>query len=149
MFQVAPWFSPYLNVMQKIVIDHARDVSLHFAATNGRQPGDGFLLSWGDRPIPFESLTSQVSDPVTGEMYHLTKFTAFGVSLIVAMNTKVKPYRFFSDEELAAAMRLAAAALLVYGDSYDGLSGPDGLYRVLLDGVELRLSDFGIEGVSA
>lgn len=47
------------------------------------------------------------------------------------------------------AMRLAAEALLVYGSDYNGLSRPDGCNRVALDGVELRLSDFGVEGVSA
>lgn len=86
---------------------------------------------------------------MTGETYYLTKFTAFGVSLTVEKNTKVKSYRFISDEELAVAVRLAAEALLVYGSNYNGLSRPDGCTRVALDGGELRLSDFGIEGVSA
>ena len=135
--------------MQSIVVDHERDVSLHRAAGMGRMPGDGFLLTWGERQIPFESLRTQVSDPVSGETYYLTKFTAFGVSTAVEMRTKVKSYRFVSDEELATAMRLATEALLVYGTNYNGLARPDGYNRVELDGVELRLSDFGIAGASA
>ena len=86
---------------------------------------------------------------MSGETYYLTKFTAFGVSTAVAMRTKVKSYRFESDEELATAMRLATEALLVYGSGNDGLARPDGYNRVELDGVELRLSDFGIAGTSA
>ena len=86
---------------------------------------------------------------MTGETYYLTKFTAFGVSLTVEKNTKVKSYRFSSDEEFAVAVRLAAEALLIYGSNYKCLSRPDGCNRFALDGVELRLSDFGFEGVSA
>ncbi|MBC7725428.1 MAG: hypothetical protein H7146_11870 [Burkholderiaceae bacterium] len=71
---------------------------------------------------------------MTGETYYLTKFTAFGVSLTVEKNTKVKSYRFISDEELAEAVWLAAETLLVYGSNYNGLSRPDGCNRVALDG---------------
>ncbi len=63
---------------------------------------------------------------MTGETHYLTKFTAFGVSLIVEKNTKLMSYRFISDEELAVALRLAAEALLVYGSNYNGLSRPTG-----------------------
>ncbi|POH71000.1 hypothetical protein C3B59_03270 [Cryobacterium zongtaii] len=149
MFRVEPWFSPYLGVMQTIVVDHERDVSLYRAAKMGPMPGDGFILTWGDRQIPFESLSSQVTYPVSGETYYLVKFTAFGFSAAVELRTKVKSYRFGSDEELATARRLAVEALLVYGSNYNGLTYPDGENRVELDGVELRLSDFGIEGACA
>ncbi|WP_327016445.1 hypothetical protein [Cryobacterium sp. MP_3.1] len=141
--------SLYRAAKQKIVVDHERDVSLYRAAKMGRIPGDGFLLTWGDRQIPFESLSSQVSDPVGGESYYLVKFTAFGVSAAVELRTKVNLYRFGSDEELATARRLAAEALLVYGLSCNGPTYPDGENRVELHGVELRLIDFGIEGASA
>ena len=86
---------------------------------------------------------------MAGESYYLVKFTAFGISAAVELRTQVKSYRFGSDEELATARLLAAEALLVYGSNYNGLTYPDGENRVELNGVELRLSDFGIEGVSA
>ena len=149
MFRVEPWFSPYLGVMQTIVVDHERDVSLYRAAKMGRIPGDGFILTWGDRQIPFESLSGPVRDAVSGETYYLVKFTTFGFSMAVELRTQVKSYRFGSDEELAMSRRLAVEALLVYGSNYNGLTYPDGENRVELNGVELRLSDFGIEGVSA
>ncbi|POH64383.1 hypothetical protein C3B61_13115 [Cryobacterium zongtaii] len=109
-------------------------MSLYRAAKMGRIPGDGFILTWGDRQIPFESLSSQVTDPVGGESYYSVKFTAFGVSAAVELRTKVKSYRFGSDEELATARRLAAEALVVYGSSYNGLTYPDGENRVELMG---------------
>ena len=149
MFRVEPWLSPYRGVMQTIVVDHGRDVSLYRAANMGRLPGDGFILTWGDRQIPFESFSMQVHDPGSGETYYLVKFTAFGVSAAVELRTAVKSYRFGSDEELAMSRRLAVEALLVYGSNYNGLTYPDGENRVELDGVKLRLSDFGIEGASA
>ncbi|POH67820.1 MULTISPECIES: hypothetical protein [Cryobacterium] len=75
-----------------------------------------------------------MTDPVGGESYYSVKFTAFGVSAAVELRTKVKSYRFGSDEELATARRLAAEALEVYGSSYNGLTYPDGENRVELMG---------------
>ena len=71
----------------------------------------------------------------------------FGTSMIAAEQAGTAGYRFVDDAERLAAERLAAEALLVYGDFYDGLEHPDRVFTVEVPtehGVsEYTLSTFG------
>ncbi|MFF2272216.1 hypothetical protein ACFVTX_08070 [Agromyces sp. NPDC058136] len=97
-------------------------------------------LVWGERVIPFE----YDLEPVTTEAgkRFVGRVSGFGTSPIAAEQAGTPGYRFVDDEERRAAERLAAEALLVYGDFYDGLDRPDGVFTVEVPTEEYGTFDY-------
>lgn len=102
-------------------------------------------LVWGKRVIPFEYDLVPVATEA-GKRF-VGRVIGFGTSMIAAEQAGTAGYRFVDDAERLAAERLAAEALLVYGDFYDGLEHPDRVFTVEVPtehGVsEYTLSTFG------
>ncbi|MFF2389550.1 hypothetical protein [Agromyces sp. NPDC058104] len=85
-------------------------------------------LVWGERVIPFEYELEPV-DSEAGTRF-VGRVIGFGTSPIAAEQAGTSRYRFANDEERRAAEQLVAEALLVYGDFYNGLDHPDGVFTV-------------------
>ena len=148
MFVIESSIQPESNLEARAVVDVDRHVKLVYASGHGRMPGSAFVLTWGDRVIPFDASANEVRDAVSGDTYFRTTIQMFGASPSAENAVGARPFAFADEEERAAAYRLAVEALLVFGSSYDGLSKPDGYNRVLEGGREWRLSDFGIKGAA-
>jgi hypothetical protein len=146
MFEIESSIRPETNLEARAVVDVDRDVKLVYASGHGRVPGSAFVLTWGDRVIPFDTSRDEVLDDPHGVVYYRTVVRLFGASPSAENAVGAKPFAFADDVERSAALRLAIEALLVYGSNYNGLSKPDGYNRVLEGGREWGLSDFGIKG---
>lgn len=127
---------------RRVIEDPSRGAVLQFVGGRGPLPGGrSFIFTVGDHKIPFDTVT----DPVADERgtHWLTQFDSFGASFTVARLVEIPEPKFASQSERDEAQSLAAEALLVFGQSYDGLDLPDGEVRVLWHEREWVLSDFG------
>ena len=94
-------------------------------------------MSWQGRLIPFDTLTRFPGGHV------IVEFASFGVSSKVNLRLGIFQYVFADVDEQREAQLLAVEALLVYGSFFNGLSRPDGYRRIVFEGREWVLSDFG------
>ena len=93
--------------------------------------------------IPFETECDFHEDAdVAGHL--LTRVVFFGLSPAAELRG-VAPMVITSPVEGREYLLLAAEALLVFGNFYDGDSKPEGWARVELDGVVYTLASFGYE----
>jgi hypothetical protein len=131
------------------IADHERGAWIQDLTTHGIDPGRTFQLVWGSRVIPFDADTT-VSADRDGKVY-VYHIQGLGTSSWARLLVNVGAYTFASDEERDEAMMLAAEALLVFGDYYDGLEQPEGKYRVEVErggkSEIFTLASFGYEGL--
>lgn len=125
----------------KIVVDRDRDAWLRFVSSRGREHGFVFQIAVADKIVPFE-VSARSAREGNGDEYFVEAFDGFGYS-VRAEIAGIPRARFDSKEERQRIQLLAAEALLVFGSDYDGLSRPDGQYRVQLNGETFFLSSFG------
>lgn len=129
MFEIEP--SPIEGPSGDIlrVADHARGVWLQRVATHGRDPGHTFQLVRGNTPIALDTYGDERIDS-SGQVYYFVQISSIGGSPIALRVAGIEPVTFSSEDEKDEVTELAAEALLVYGSLYDGLSRPEGQYRI-------------------
>ncbi|MFF2493487.1 hypothetical protein [Agromyces sp. NPDC058064] len=110
------------------VVDRERDAALVPLGMRAYEAIRLMKLEWGGRVIPFEYDLEPVATKA-GRRF-VGHVIGFGTSMLAAEQAGTSGYRFVDEEERRAAERLAAEALLVYGDFYDGLDHPDGVFTV-------------------
>jgi hypothetical protein len=125
------------------VVDDERGMWIQFLAGRGRSPGGVFKLVVGETVIPFETDCDFIED-ADGAGHLLTRFVFFGLSP-AASARGVAPNVITSPVERRKYMLLAAEALLVFGNFYDGDSKPEGWTQIELDRVIYTLASFGYE----
>jgi len=129
MFEIANDSKPR-DVKAISVLDKSRDVELRMLAGR-REPGEVCRMAWGNRDIPFETSRELKfdSDGTSGDRIF---FESFGASVQAKIYHGVLPYQFVSTDERDTALLLAAEALLVFGNNYNGLSRREGQYIVTI-----------------
>jgi hypothetical protein len=102
------------------------------------------VLRWDGREIPLEFEGTRRTDPSSGEAYELFRFTTFGIAdPAVQDKVGVRAYAFRDAQEESAARRLAAEAVLVNNFKYVDGDWKVETARIVVEGRELRASDFG------
>jgi hypothetical protein len=129
MFQIEP--SPVVGARGDSlrVIDHSRDVWLQRITSHGADSGYTFQLVRGHTPIALDTIADEHVD-ADGRTYYLSQIVAIGGSPLALRVAGIDAVAFATADDKDAATELAAEALLVYGNYYDGLSKPEGQFRV-------------------
>ena len=116
----------------RVVEDSERNVWLRKVRRDVEFPGAMMLLSVDGSHVHMDVRTELNEDPETGRPYVTSYITAFGSNPIISRLTGVTAHRFITKAEGQAFLMLGVEALLVFGDNYNGLGRPAGMYRVRL-----------------
>jgi hypothetical protein len=122
----------------KRVFDPESDTSVVLTGTTQGPHVRVFLMTHGEKRIPFEARVNHAADPVTGDEYRYYTFESFG-----RLSTDRPGTTSLAPGEEPCWKHKAAAALVVYGRFYNGLESPPERNRVLLDGRFYTRLDFG------
>jgi hypothetical protein len=106
-------------------------------------PGFVFVLTWGERVIPFAISFEPHEATEEQPEYTIFRFTDFGATN-EAFWKGIEGYRFRDEAERETAQLLAVEALLAWGGNYRGAEHPEGRKRVEYQGRMWTLSDFGM-----
>lgn len=127
------------------VADADAGVYLEWLVTGSRYTTEVFELLTESGGIPFTTSRESDVDAKTGHRFTLFKFNTFGSAPRSQSRAAHLVNRTFSDEnEKQYWMKIAVAALLVFGTAFNGLDAPyKGFTRVELNNNIYTIEDFG------
>ena len=128
------------------VIDEQSGVYLQMICGPGYAGVVGFKLVHPSGVIPFDCVTETgLKDPASGQPYFIRRIVEFGVSSCnPPREAKPLPYTFENDSDKDHWLLIAAEALAVFGEAYNGFDVSNENYtRISIGGDKLyTLNDF-------
>ena len=123
MFVVEASTDPTSNRTQKRVIDVGRETWIQRVGSHASEPGLAFQMHVGSQSLTFDTTPS--AEKVNGERVHVDRVMQFGSSPKGALRTGIPAYEFSDSLKRRQWILLAAEALLVFGENYNGLRLPN------------------------
>lgn len=149
MFVVERFTDPTSSDLQKRVIDVGRETWIQRVGSQASEPGLAFQMHVGPEALTFDTLP--FAEHLDGERIHVDRLEQFGSSPKGELKTGISSYEFKDLGTREQWILLAAEALLVFGENYNGLRLPLRYHfvEITLDGATKRMSKTDFPYMSA